>query len=79
MVHDHMSVKSETGRATIKLIGTMLGGVLVIASFIAYWIASWSGAGEESARFYRDVPAAIGAILLAGMAGHIDLAPFSPK
>ncbi|MEW6250769.1 MAG: HAD-IC family P-type ATPase, partial [Planctomycetota bacterium] len=65
MVHEHLSVKAETGRATIKLIGTMLGGVLVLASFVAYWTFSRHGAGKDSAVWYRDVLAATGAILLA--------------
>src|SRR5512140_3060821 len=63
MAHDHMSVKSETGRATLKLIATMLGGVLVLASFVAYW--AFSGSGEVNAGFYRDILAGTGAVLLA--------------
>jgi len=65
MVHDHLSVKAETGRATLKLIATMLGGVLVIASFFASWLFSDPSGGKESGEFYRDVLAGIGALLLA--------------
>ncbi|MCK4341653.1 MAG: cadmium-translocating P-type ATPase [Phycisphaerae bacterium] len=65
MAHDHLSVKAETGRATLKLIATMLGGTLVGASFLAGWLFSDSAAGEESGRFYRDILALIGALLLA--------------
>ena len=65
MVHDHLSVKSETGRATAKLIATMLGGVLVLASFVAYGLALYNGLSEQTAKFYRDILAGIGALLLA--------------
>ncbi len=62
--HDHLSVKSETGRATAKLVATMLGGVLVLASFVAGWL--FDGPGDsQTGEFYRDVLAAIGALLLA--------------
>jgi Cd2+/Zn2+-exporting ATPase len=61
MAHDHMTVTSETGWATAKLVATLLGGVLVAASFLA----PWAFGGGESGAFYRDVLAAIGAILLA--------------
>jgi Cd2+/Zn2+-exporting ATPase len=61
MAHDHLSVKSQTGRATLKLVGTMVGGVLVLASFLAGWVFG----GGQSGAFYRDVLAGIGALLLA--------------
>ena len=35
MMHAQQSVQSETGRATAKLIATMLGGILVFMSFVA--------------------------------------------
>lgn len=63
MAHDHLSVQQQTGRATIKLVATMLGGVLVLMSFVAS--AYPSGGDARTAQFYRDVPAAIGALLLA--------------
>ncbi len=64
MVHDHMSVKSETGRATTKLVATMVGGVLVLASFLAQWMLG-RGGGAESRQFYSQLLAGIGALLLA--------------
>jgi Cd2+/Zn2+-exporting ATPase len=63
MVHEHLSVKSETGRATAKLIATLLGGVLVLASFLASWTVG--GESPESRRFYSDILALVGALLLA--------------
>ena len=65
MVHDHLSVKAETGKATVKLVATMLGGVLVLTSFLAGWLFSAYGTDGESGKFYRDVLALIGALLLA--------------
>jgi Cd2+/Zn2+-exporting ATPase len=65
MVHEHLSVKSETGRATLKLVLTMLGGVLVLTSFLAGWLLGDPEAGGQSAAFYRDVLAGLGALLLA--------------
>jgi Cd2+/Zn2+-exporting ATPase len=61
MAHDHLSVKSQTGRATLKLVGTMVGGVLVLASFLAGWLFG----GGQTGAFYRDVLAGVGALLLA--------------
>ena len=63
MAHDHLSVKSETGRATLKLVATMLGGVLVLGSFVVSLL--FSRYGSETAAFYRDVLAGVGALLLA--------------
>jgi Zn2+/Cd2+-exporting ATPase len=65
MAHDHLSVKAETGRATAKLIATMLGGMLVLASFLAGWLFKDAAAGDDSGKFYRDALALIGALLLA--------------
>jgi len=62
--HAHLSVKSETWRATAKLIATLLGGVLVLASFVAGWLFRESG-GEQGAAFYSAVLALVGALLLA--------------
>jgi Cd2+/Zn2+-exporting ATPase len=59
-MHDHLSVKHETGRATAKLVATMLGGVLVLTSFVAYRVFPAS-----TAEFYRDILAGFGALLLA--------------
>ncbi len=64
MPHDHLSVKAETGRATAKLIATMLGGMLVLASFLAAWLFRGPD-GAEAGAFYRDTLAGLGALLLA--------------
>ncbi len=67
MAHDHISIQAETGRATAKLIATMLGGVLVVASFLAEW-AFPGGAVQDKGHdrhVYADLLAAVGAILLA--------------
>jgi len=85
MVHDHLSVQSETGRATLKLLATLVGGVLVGASFVASWLypESVQVHGERPANFYRDVLAGVGAFLLAAplwwhafrclMSGHMHM------
>lgn len=65
--HDRLSLQIETGRATAKLVATLLGGVLVLCSFVAQWTFGESTAltGEPSVNFYRDLLAAAGALLLA--------------
>jgi Cd2+/Zn2+-exporting ATPase len=67
MAHDHLSLQAETGRATVRLIATLLGGVLVLSSFVAQWVFKDNTAlyGETGANFYRDSLAAVGALLLA--------------
>ncbi|MBU0640548.1 MAG: cation-translocating P-type ATPase [Planctomycetes bacterium] len=62
-----MSVQSETGRATTKLIATMLGGVLVLVSFLAQWFFAdtTSIEGQSPGNFYADALACVGALLLA--------------
>jgi len=67
MAHDHLSLQAETGRATARLIATLLGGVLVLSSFFAQWVFSDHTAlhGATEANYYRDVLAACGALLLA--------------
>lgn len=60
MSHNHL--KSESGRITVKLIATLIGGVLVLASFAADW---WFRPSPTESPFYRDILAAAGAILLA--------------
>lgn len=66
MSHDRMSLQVETGRATAKLVATLLGGVLVLCSFIATWAfeSSTSLSGTEH-NVYADLLAGIGAVLLA--------------
>ncbi len=67
MQYDRLSLQVETGRATTRLIATLLGGVLVLSSFVAQWIFSDNTAlhGENPSHFYRDMLAAVGALLLA--------------
>ena len=63
----HGYLKSETGGVTAKLIATLLGGILVLASFVARWVFREAApAGEEAARnAYAGLLAGIGALLLA--------------
>ncbi len=67
MEHDRLSLQVETGRATTQLIATLVGGVLVLASFVARWVYADTTAlhGEQVTNFYADLLAAIGALLLA--------------
>jgi Cd2+/Zn2+-exporting ATPase len=67
MVHNHISLQAETKWATTRLIATLLGGVLVLSSFLAQWVFSDNTAlhGQNPSNFYRDALAAIGALLLA--------------
>ena len=67
MQHDRLSLQVETGRATAKLIATLLGGVFVLSSFVIPFLfaGSFSQAALEQTKVYRDVLAAIGALLLA--------------
>lgn len=63
----HISVHSEEGRATTKLVATFLGGVLVLMSFVAQWLftdGTVTVAGK-SANVYSDLLALVGALLLA--------------
>ncbi len=58
-VHDYFgehSIQAETGRASFLLIGTLMGGVLVLNSYLADWIY-----GDP---FYGTVMAMMAAILL---------------
>jgi len=65
MAHDYL--KTETGRATAKLVATLLGGVLILMSFIAEWLfAGDQGPGREWLRNeYAGLLAGVGALLLA--------------
>jgi len=67
MEHDRLELQVETGRATTRLVATLLGGMLVLSSFVAQWVFGDDTAlfGEKSVNFYRDVLAGIGALLLA--------------
>lgn len=59
MAHAHLqeSVRAQTGKATLQIVGILLGGVLVLNSYIAYWVS-----GDP---FFRDVLALVAALLLA--------------
>jgi len=61
------SVQSETGRATAKLVFTMLGFMLVVSSFAAQRLFTDAGAeaGAQPGKVHADLLAAIGALLLA--------------
>jgi len=68
-VHAHIreSVEAETGRASVLLIATLMGGVLVLASFVALWVFKDATTVDASGRrqnVYADIIAAIGAVLL---------------
>lgn len=64
MTHDRLSLQVETGRATTRLVVTLLGGVLVLASFVAGW-AMPGGETPQGGNLYRDILAMVGALLLA--------------
>ncbi len=69
MAHDHMkhSVQAETGRASLLLIATMMGGMFVLCSFLALWLFGDSTQADgrgHSVNFYADLLALIGAVLL---------------
>jgi len=61
------SVQSEAGRATAKLVFTMLGFMLVLSSFVAQRLFADAGAeaGTAPGKVHADLLAAIGALLLA--------------
>ena len=76
MPHDHLkgSVRTQTGRASVLLIATLMGGVLVLCSFLADWAfadARLRAEGGGTQNFYADLLALIGAMLLgAPLAWH---------
>ncbi len=61
MAHDILkdSVEAQTGRASLMIIGILVGGVLVINSYIASWLF------DDPAGYYRDLLALVGALLLS--------------
>ncbi|MFQ5807463.1 MAG: HAD-IC family P-type ATPase, partial [Phycisphaerae bacterium] len=67
MQQDRLSLQVETGRATTRLIATLLGGVLVLSSFVVQWVFPDNTAlhGDKPSNFYRDVLAGFGGLLLA--------------
>ena len=67
MAHDILkdSVEAQTGRASILIIGILVGGVLVVNSYIADWIFS-DQADSDGRNFYSAALALGGALLLGG-------------
>lgn len=65
--HSHSHAESETTVSTIKLIATLVGGTLVLASFVAGWIFpdSLIQTTEKTGNFYANILAGVGALLLA--------------
>lgn len=53
--HEH-SVKHQTGRASLLLVGTLMGGVLIVSSFLAGWFFKDP--------LYGQIVAGVGAVLL---------------
>ncbi len=62
---DH-SAKAQTGRASFFIVGILLGGILVICSYVVEWIPIFSRATSEmdGRNFFADSLAAAGALLL---------------
>ncbi len=65
MAHDILqdSVKAQTGRAALLIVGILAGGVLVLLSYVAGWLFS-SYTTPEGQNPYRDWLALLGALLL---------------
>lgn len=68
MAHDILkdSIERQTGRASILIIGILLGGVLVLCSYLAELLFAGHAAsdGQRDYNFYPDVLALAGALLL---------------
>ena len=67
MAHDILkdSVEAQTFRASVYIVGILLGGVLVLSSYVVPWLPVFAGAvGGEQANFHADVLALAGALLL---------------
>jgi Cd2+/Zn2+-exporting ATPase len=66
MAHDHLkgSIEKQTGRAGALLIATLMGGVLVLNSFLAEWIFAEPGAPSDRLNPYAAFLALVGAVLL---------------
>jgi len=65
MAHNilNQSVKAQTGRASLLIVGILVGGVLVLNSYIADWV--FAGQTTPDGRnFYSDALALAGALLL---------------
>lgn len=68
MAHDHLQLKGEiekqTGRAGLLLIATLMGGVLVLNSFLAEWLFRQPGDSPDKLNPYAAMLALAGALLL---------------
>ncbi|MFP4140557.1 MAG: heavy metal translocating P-type ATPase [Planctomycetota bacterium] len=69
MAHDILkdSVEAQTGRTSLLIVGILMGGVLVICSYLAEWTfagRAFADAGKEY-NFHPDLLALIGGVLLA--------------
>ncbi len=65
--HFTKSIEAQTGRASALLLATLLGGVLVLVSFVAGWLwddYTTTQADGNTLNAYRDGIALIGALLL---------------
>ena len=71
MAHDIMkdSVEAQTGRASIFIVGILLGGVLVLSSNLVTYLGIFARASYQidrrSYNFFADSLALIGALLLS--------------
>ncbi|MBN1943534.1 MAG: cation-translocating P-type ATPase [Phycisphaerae bacterium] len=65
MAHDILqdSVKAQTGRAALLIVGILAGGVLVLLSYVAGWVFS-DYTTPDGQNLYRDWLALLGALLL---------------
>ena len=69
MPHEHLkgSIQTQTGRAGILLIATLMGGVLVLSSFLADFAFADANIVTDDGKirnFYADLLALLGAVLL---------------
>ncbi len=64
------SVEAQTNRASVKIIGILLGGLLVVLSYVANWVFQ-SYTTPDGQNFYSDSLALLGTLLLgAPIIGH---------
>jgi Cd2+/Zn2+-exporting ATPase len=68
MVHDHFkSLETRTRGTSFKLIATLMGGILIVCSFVAeYLFPTTVGAAGITRNAHADFIALIGALLLGG-------------
>lgn len=70
MAHDHLkeSIEAQTGRSSILLIATIMGGILVLNSYLAEWIFA---DGQISAAFALAAAVLLGAPLVGHALKHL--------